>query len=127
MHNYISRLLLNSIKYKKCFTQVICNRTTVHSNVSCTNTLWLWNDTTYKFYCQVAVQDANTLTDSGSANIRDQQKLDEFISEPDNKKLFKVIELEIDVMRHNADRVPKNIKPREWLELLQKPNRSQRR
>ncbi|XP_020293975.1 mitochondrial ribonuclease P protein 1 homolog [Pseudomyrmex gracilis] len=57
-----------------------------------------------------------------------QRKLDEFLSDPENKKLAQIIELEIDVLRHNAEKVPNGtIAPREWLVLFKLETRSQRK
>lgn len=48
----------------------------------------------------------------------DKQKLDEFLSVPENKKRFEILELEVDVFRHNAEKIPTNIEEKDWLVLL---------
>lgn len=127
MSNYMKRYLLNCVQnHKKFFIQIICNRTTICSDAHCTNISSFWNNTSKRFYCQVAIQDIPTNPNKKDVG-KDQQKLDEFISNPDNKKIFQVLELEVDIMRHNAEKVPTNIKPKEWLELLNLPSKSQRK
>lgn len=56
-----------------------------------------------------------------------QQKLDEFLSNPENKKVFEILKLEIDVLRHNAERVPEKIEPKDWLTLLKSTTKTQRK
>ncbi|XP_032666299.1 mitochondrial ribonuclease P protein 1 homolog [Odontomachus brunneus] len=124
MSSYMKRCLLNCVKNNKFFIQAICNRTTVCSNAHCTNISWFWNNTSKRFYCQVATQNVNIPMDRRN---EEQRKLDEFISNPDNKKIFQVLELEIDVMRHNAEKVPTNVEPKAWLELLHMQSKSQRK
>lgn len=125
------RCLVHSVKNKKLFTQVINDRIAACSNKHCTSAPCFWNDTTCKrFYCQAVVQNVNIPTNPDAENVSaldDQQRLDEFLSNPDNKKLFQVLELEIDVLRHNAEKVPENIKARHWLELLNMRSRTSRK
>lgn len=128
MFNCTRKCLMNFAK-SKVFTQVISCRITACSNKHYTNIQWFWNDTTCKrYYCQVAVQDVNIPKKSiRKSDEIEQQELDKFLSDPDNEKLFKVLQLEIDVLRHNAEKVPDIIKTRHWLELLGMRNRSQRK
>ncbi|XP_014487329.1 PREDICTED: mitochondrial ribonuclease P protein 1 homolog [Dinoponera quadriceps] len=129
MYNYI-RCLVNSIKYrKKFFTPVICDRIAACNNIYCTNVSSFWNNATCKrFYCRVPMQDVNIPTNPDDKNIDvAQQKLDEFLSSPDNKKFFEVLQLEVDVMRHDAEKVPDNINTKQWLELLDIKTRTQRK
>ena len=87
------------------------------------------NNAVYKrFYCHDAIDEKNVT----SAELKyhkqklDKQELDKHLSDPENYKRFQILELEIDVLRHNAERVPKNIKPGDWLYLLNaqtKPSR----
>ncbi|EFN78582.1 RNA (guanine-9-)-methyltransferase domain-containing protein 1-like protein, mitochondrial [Harpegnathos saltator] len=122
------RYLNKSIKiHKKLFTQVICDGTAPCSNVHYIN-VSVWNYTICKrFYCQTVIQNDNILSNSNNQNINEQQKLDEFLSNPDNKKIFQILELEVDVLRHNAEQVPENIKPMHWLELLDISSKSGRK
>lgn len=46
---------------------------------------------------------------------------------PELEKLRKIYELEIDVMRHDGERVPNHLRPRDWLELLKLPNQTGRK
>lgn len=46
---------------------------------------------------------------------------------PELERLQKIYELEIDVMRHDGERVPNRVRPRDWVELLKLPNRSARK
>jgi len=79
------------------------------------------NNAIYKrFYCHSTIDEQN-VTSADLKNHKqklDKQKLDEFLSDPENKKRFKILELEVDVLRHNAERVPNNIEPKDWLMLL---------
>jgi len=55
-----------------------------------------------------------------------QKQLDEFVSTPENKKYFQMLELEIDVLRHNGEKIPNIIRPKEWMIILKFPSKSQR-
>ncbi|XP_015593225.1 mitochondrial ribonuclease P protein 1 homolog [Cephus cinctus] len=52
-------------------------------------------------------------------NIAAQQKIDAYIADPENEKRFKVLQLEIDVMRQNGEKVPKNIPPYIMIQLIE--------
>lgn len=54
-------------------------------------------------------------------------KLKELFQDPAMEKQYKILELEIEVMRQSGDNVPENVKPRHWLELLQLETRNKRR
>ncbi|KYN04051.1 PREDICTED: mitochondrial ribonuclease P protein 1 homolog [Cyphomyrmex costatus] len=80
-----------------------------------------YSNAVYKrFYCDTTIDEKNIT----SADLRshrqelDKKKLDELLSDSENYKRFQILELEVDVLRHNAERVPKNIEPRDWLVLL---------
>ncbi|EFN61159.1 RNA (guanine-9-)-methyltransferase domain-containing protein 1-like protein, mitochondrial [Camponotus floridanus] len=76
-------------------------------------------------YCQATIQQI----DRTNINIKEkiQQEFDEFLSNPENKKVFEILKLEIDVLRHNAEKVPEKIEPRDWLTLLKTTTKTQRK
>ncbi|EGI65782.1 Mitochondrial ribonuclease P protein 1-like protein [Acromyrmex echinatior] len=73
-----------------------------------------------RFYCHDTIDEKNVT----SAELKyhkqklDKQKLEKYLNNPENHKRFQILELEVDVLRHTAERVPQNIEPGEWLCLL---------
>lgn len=115
------RCLIVSVKFHKTFlTQ------SVHENIlsrmidSHVNIHW-----SKRFYCQATIQQI----DRTNINIKEkfQQEFDEFLSNPENKKVFEILKLEINVLRHNAEKVPEKIEPRDWLTLLKTTGKTQRK
>lgn len=90
---------------------------------------WCSYDACKRFYCYSTTNKQNlTSTDLKNQQEKlDKQKLDEFLSDPENKKRFQILELEVDVLRHNADRVPEKIEPKDWLWLLNMTNKTKRK
>ncbi|XP_036149800.1 mitochondrial ribonuclease P protein 1 homolog [Monomorium pharaonis] len=131
MFNNVRRCLIISIRIPKKFLisfhkGVLLPVTLSHANAQHSYN----NNAAYKrFYCH-SLTNKKILT---STEIRDQrQKLDEqkfedFLSDPQNKKRFQILELEVDVLRHSNERVPKNIEPAKWLKLLSMKAKSSRR
>lgn len=99
-----------------------------------TNVYFVLNNASCKrFYCQIPVQkeddSVREKTDQSKVHLQindAQQKFDEFLSDSENKRLFQILELEIDVMRHNAEKIPTKLDPSEWLHLLSLTSRTQR-
>lgn len=118
------RCLVVSVKFhRKFLTQ------SVHKDISSHVTDYhtsRWSNMIYKrFCCQAPIEE----DDRTSINVRNnsQQKLDEFLADPENKKVFQILELEVDVMRHNAEKVPENISPKDWLVLVKLTTKTQRK
>ncbi|XP_011873387.1 PREDICTED: mitochondrial ribonuclease P protein 1 homolog [Vollenhovia emeryi] len=85
-----------------------------------------------RFYCHDTVNTINeqnvTSTDLRERQQKlERQKLDEFLSNPENHKRFQILELEIDVMRHSAEKVPKELEPKDWLQLLNTMSKTRRK
>lgn len=119
-------LIISITSQRKFFTQSSHDGIAALSKIACcASARGLRNNATCKrFYCQVAIDEAHKQTD---AKCDSQQKLNEFLSTPENKKIFQILELEVDVMRHNAEKVPDNINSHEWLTILHMSTRSQRK
>lgn len=118
----MKRCLIVSVKFHRTFlTQ------SVHENIlsrmidSHVNIHW-----SKQFYCQAVIQQKDSRT---NINIKEkmEQELDEFLSIPENKKVFEILKLEIDVLRHNAEKVPEKIEPKDWLILLKTMTKTQRK
>jgi len=93
-------------------------------------TYCLRNNIGYKrLYCQTISEEADAKQYRIVNEIKEkyQKQLDEFVSIPENKKYFQILELEIDVMRHNAEKVPSVIKPREWMTIVKMSSKTQRK
>lgn len=122
MYNYMRKCLIVSVKFHRTYlTQ------SVHENIL--SRMINSHINTYRskrFYCQATIQQKDNQT---NINIKEkiQQKLDEFLSNPQNKKVFEILKLEIDVLRHNAEKVPEKIEPKDWLTLLKSPTKTQRK
>lgn len=92
--------------------------------------VWCSNNAAYKrFYCHSTINEQ--ILTSAELKVQrqklDKQKFEEFLSNPENEKRFLILELEVDVFRHNAERVPENIEPKDWLMLLDTPTKSRRK
>ncbi|XP_029667519.1 mitochondrial ribonuclease P protein 1 homolog [Formica exsecta] len=121
MYNYM-RCLIVSVKFhKKFFTQSTHENILSHVINRHTNTLW-----SKRFCCQATIQEKNDRTNIG-VKYNLQQKLDKFLSDPENKKVFEILKLEIDVMRHNAEKVPEELSTKDWLILIKMTSKTQRR
>ncbi|CAL1680324.1 unnamed protein product [Lasius platythorax] len=124
MYNYMRRCLVVSVKFhRKFLTQSVHKDISSHVTDCHTSR---WSHMIYKrFCCQAPIEE----DDRTSINVRNnsQQKLDEFLADPENKKVFQILELEVDVMRHNAEKVPENINPKDWLVLVKLTTKTQRK
>lgn len=59
---------------------------------------------------------------------RAQAKLDAMIAEkPELEKFIKILELEMNVQKQNGENIPSNLRPRDWLELVQLQSITKRR
>lgn len=56
-----------------------------------------------------------------------EDKLNELLKDPAVEKQYKVLQLEVDVMRQGGEKVPSFLKPRHWYELLQLKSYGRRR
>lgn len=56
-----------------------------------------------------------------------EKKLKEFLKDPENERLYKIIELELEVLRQNCEKAPTIMKPRHWYEAVQLDSRSKRK
>lgn len=130
MFNNARRCLIVSVRIREKFLLRTIHESVLPSKLHSRTNARCSIDTVYKrFYCHATINEQNVT----SADLRnqqqklDQQKLDEFLSEPENTKLFKILNLEIDVLRHNADRVPNNIEAKDWLTLLNTTSKIKRK
>ncbi|XP_043269611.1 mitochondrial ribonuclease P protein 1 homolog [Venturia canescens] len=53
--------------------------------------------------------------------------LEEFLKVPENERIRKIVELEIEVLRQSGEKVPDTLKPRHWCEMLKLQNRHRRK
>lgn len=93
------------------------------------NTRCLDNVVYERFYCHTMIDEQN-VTSIELKNRKqklDKQKLDELLSDSQNKKRFQILELEVDVLRHNGERVPGNLEPENWLILLSMMSKTKRK
>jgi len=123
MYNHVRRCLFVSIKIRKTFlTQSIENVSSTKINYY----IHHWNRAVYKrFCCQTAINMENNETNM-SKNLT-QQKFDQFLSNPENKKFYEILQLEISVLRSNGEIVPENIQPKDWLMLCTMKSRTKRK
>lgn len=126
MYNHLRRCLIISLRiHEKRLMQKSSEENILLPMIDCSH---IWNNITkiYKrFYCQIII---NQKTDETKAMKNNkQQELDEFVSNPENKKRYQILELEVDVMRHNSKYVPEKIKPNEWLTLLKLSSKRKKR
>ncbi|XP_018378107.1 PREDICTED: mitochondrial ribonuclease P protein 1 homolog [Trachymyrmex cornetzi] len=121
MFNNMTKCLIASVKIHKKLTRLIhvdvLSPGLYFSNV---NARCLNNAVYKRFYCHGVIDEKNVTSFELKYHRQklSKQKLDEFLSDPEKYKHFQILELEVDVLRHNAERVPKNIEPEEWLWLL---------
>ncbi|XP_011641938.1 mitochondrial ribonuclease P protein 1 homolog [Pogonomyrmex barbatus] len=87
------------------------------------------NNTYRRLYSQIAIKDQN-VTSADLKNWNDklnEEKLHAFLADPENNKRFQILELEVDVLRHNAEKVPNNITATDWLMLLDMKSKTKRK
>ncbi|KAL6443378.1 hypothetical protein ACFW04_002918 [Cataglyphis niger] len=119
MYNYMRCLIVSVRFHRKFFTQ------SIHENISSrminyyTNTHW-----SKRFYCHATIQKKDNRTNIA---VKLQQELDKFLSVPENKKVFEILKLEVDVMRHNAEKVPDELSTKDWLMLVKMTTKTQRK
>ncbi|XP_057336310.1 mitochondrial ribonuclease P protein 1 homolog [Microplitis mediator] len=68
--------------------------------------------------------------DASNLKTKDQlaeMRMKEFLKNPDNEKHYKILELELEVMRQSGELVPSHLKPRDWVELLLITSRQRRK
>lgn len=120
MFNNVRRCLVASVRIRGKFLVRSVREDISPVFYSCTNA-GCSSDAVYKrFYCN-STPDEQNLTSMDLRNRQrelEKQKLNEFLSVPENKKHFEILQLEIDMLRHNAERVPDNIEEKDWLALL---------
>lgn len=125
MYNYVRRCVIVSVKiHQKFLTQSI-----YESDLSTRINYYIhrWNNAAYKrFCCEAAIK---TKDDEAKIHPEDfiKQKFDQFLSNPENKKLYDILQLEIEVLRSNAELVPEKIKADDWLMLFTKKSKTQRK
>ncbi|XP_012233539.1 mitochondrial ribonuclease P protein 1 homolog [Linepithema humile] len=129
MYNHVRRCLIVSVKiHRKFLTQSIHERV---SSTQINHYIHRWNDATYKRFCSEAAIKIENNEANNEANISPkdltQQKFDQFLSDPENKKLYDILQLEINVLRYNAERIPENIEPKDWLMLFTMKTKSKRK
>lgn len=128
MYSRIRQCLIVSVQIHKRFTtQSNYENVLLRARNFRVNTSWTSTVCRRCMYGSVQNVIKNELVQTKSKEDA-QRKLDEFLSDPENKKLAQIIELEIDVLRHNAEKVPTgDIAPKEWLMLFNLQTRSQRK
>lgn len=129
MYNHLRRCLIVSLRiHGKLLMQKSNQENILLPMIDCYTSSHIWNNITkiYKrFYCQIII---NQKIDETKVMKSDkQQQLDEFISNPENKKRFQILELEVDIIRHDFNQVPEKIKPNEWLTLLKLSSKRKRK
>lgn len=128
MYNHFRRCLIVSTKiHRKLLTQESSHESILLPVIDCyASSRCIWNNTVYKrVYCQIA---NNEKTDETSVMKSDvQQKPDDFLSNPEDIKRYQILELEIDVMRNDAEKVPEKLNPDNWLLLLKLTSKRQRK
>lgn len=120
MLNNVRRCLIASVRIRGKFSARSIHEDTPPVFYSFTNARCS-NDVVYKrFYCHSTTDEQN-ITSMDLRNRQHElakQNLNELLSVPENKKRFEILQLEVDMLRHNAERVPNNIKEKDWLALL---------
>lgn len=122
MYNHLRRCLIVSMKiHWELLTQKSSHEGILSPKIDCC-TRRIWNTMCKRFYCQI-VMDERAIAMQSDA----QRKLDELFSDPENKKRYQILELEVDVLRHKAKKVPQELKPSDWWMLLQLSSKRQRK
>lgn len=129
MYNHVRRCLITSVKIHRTFlTQ------SIHESVSSTQInpvnrcIHRWNDAAYKrFCCEAAMKVESNDETKISPNDLTQQKFDQFLSDPENKKFYEILKMEVSVLQYNAERVPEKIQPKDWLMLFTMNSKSKRK
>lgn len=127
MYNYFRRYLIVSTKiHRKLLMQKSNHESILSPMINCyASSHHIWNNSVYKqFYCQIA---NNEKIETSVMKNNAQRKLDEVLSNLEDLKRYQILELEIDVMRHNAEKVPEKLNPDDWLLLLKLPSKRQRK
>lgn len=129
MYNHLRKCLIVSLRiHRKLLTQK-SNQGILLPMTNCYASFCICNNTSkiYKrFYCQIAIN--QKIEDETNAIKNDaQQELDEFMSIPENRKRYQILELEVDVIRHNSKEVPEKLHSTDWLTLLKLPSKRQRK
>lgn len=125
MYNHVRRCLIVSVKIHRKFLTQSINKSVSSTQVN--HYIHHWNDATYKrFCCEAAIKTENNETKISPQDMI-KQKFDQFLSDPENKKLYEILQLEIDVLRSNAEFVPEKLKPDDWLMLFTKKSKNQRK
>ncbi|EZA52426.1 hypothetical protein DMN91_012076 [Ooceraea biroi] len=141
MYNHVRRCLVISVNLRRQFlTQSIPPASAPYQNDYYANACRPRNDAACKrFYCQPvekseeeAPQEEEKSEDekpgkSGNRHIDSLTKMyEEYQSNPETKKRLQILELEVDVLRHNAGKVPEVLRPKDWVALERLPTKSQR-
>ncbi|KAL6418979.1 hypothetical protein ACFW04_011656 [Cataglyphis niger] len=127
MYNYFRRCLIVSTKiHRKLSMQESSYESILSPMINYyASSHHIWNNLVYKkFYCQIANNEKTNEISVMKNNA--QQKLDEVLSNLEDLKHYQILELEIDVIRHDAGKVPEKLKPDDWLMLLKLPSKRQR-
>lgn len=129
MFNSVRRGLIVSVRiHRKFLTQSTYEGVLSPVLRSRANARCLDNATYKRFYCHTI--DEQNLTSAELKNRKQElnkQKLNELLSDPENKKRFQILELEVDVLRHNGEKIPDNIEHENWLMLLNMNTKSRRK
>lgn len=130
MFNNMKKCLTVSIRIsRKLLASSFHESVLIPEFLSCANIRYLNNMARKQFYCHSTIKDQNVTSAELKAQQQklDQQELEKLLSDPENNKRFQILELEVDVMRHNAERVPTNIEPKDWLMLLNTATKTRRK
>lgn len=120
MYNHLRRCLTVSKIHWDLLTQKSCRESILSPKFDCDTCMW--NNTMCKrFYCQIVI---NKKTKALQDYM--QRKLDEVLSNPEYKKRYQLLELEMSVMQYDGQKVPTKLRSSDWLLLLKLPSRRQR-
>lgn len=120
---YNLRCLIVSMEiHRKLLTQKSSHENILLPMIDCyANSHHIWNNIVCKrFYYQSAIKEKINVANG-------MQQLNKFLSDPENKKRYQILELEINIMRRNGAKVPEMIQPSHWLILLTLPSKRQER
>lgn len=81
----------------------------------------------YKLTKQRFCTDSSVSKPLSKVDAEAEKEIAELITDPEKAKLKKILELELEVMQGNCDKIPSRLRPRDWLELLKSTNQRQRR
>ncbi|XP_034937073.1 mitochondrial ribonuclease P protein 1 homolog [Chelonus insularis] len=77
--------------------------------------------------CYYCTKSSTSLQSRIDKDLLAREKLEKYLENPENKKQYQMIQLEIEVMRQNGESVPSHIKDRQMLELTLLDSRSKRK